>query len=56
VHFGSGEFVAKYRMLVENFAQWQANAGRVRSIDLQYARQVVINPDASGAVSMARAK
>jgi cell division protein FtsQ len=56
VHFGSGEFVAKYRMLVENFAQWQANAGRVRSIDLQYARQVVINPDANAAVSMARAK
>jgi len=56
VHFGAGDFVAKYRMLVENFAQWQANAGRVRSIDLQYARQVVINPDANAAVSVARAK
>jgi len=54
VHFGNGEFTGKYRMLVENFAQWQANAGRVRSIDLQYARQVVINPDAT--VSMARTK
>ena len=56
VHFGGGEFTAKYRMLVENFAQWQANAGRVRSIDLQYARQVVINPDASATVSVARNK
>jgi cell division protein FtsQ len=56
VHFGNGEFVAKYRMLVENFAQWQANAGRVRSIDLQYTRQVVINPDASAAVSAARVR
>ena len=56
VHFGGGEFTSKYRMLVENFAQWQANAGRVRSIDLQYARQVVINPDASAGVSVARAK
>jgi cell division protein FtsQ len=56
VHFGSGEFTGKYRMLAENFAQWQANAGRVRSIDLQYARQVVINPDASATVAAARAK
>jgi len=56
VHFGSSEFTGKYRMLVENFAQWQANAGRVRSVDLQYARQVVINPDASAPVTVARAK
>lgn len=45
IHFGSGDFSGKYRMLVENFAQWQANAGRVQSIDLQYSRQVVINPE-----------
>jgi len=47
VHFGPGDFTGKYRMLVENFAQWQANAGRVQSIDLQYSRQVVVNPDTS---------
>lgn len=47
VHFGQGDFTNKYRMLVENFAQWQANAGPVRSIDLQYSRQVVVNPDSS---------
>jgi cell division protein FtsQ len=47
VHFGQNDFAGKYRMLVENFAQWQANAGRVQSIDLQYARQVVVNPDTS---------
>jgi len=45
VHFGQGDFTNKYRMLIENFAQWQANAGRVQSIDLQYSRQVVVNPD-----------
>jgi cell division protein FtsQ len=56
VHFGSGDFTGKYRMLVENFAQWQANAGRVRSVDLQYSRQVVINPDASAGGSPARSR
>jgi cell division protein FtsQ len=54
VHFGQNEFTGKYRMLVENFAQWQANAGPVRSIDLQYSRQVVVNPDTS--VPAARGK
>jgi cell division protein FtsQ len=48
LHFGSGEFTGKYRMLVENFAQWQSNAGCVQSVDLQYARQVVLNPDSNG--------
>ena len=47
IHFGNGDFTGKYRMLVENFAQWQANAGRVQSIDLQYSRQVVVNSDSS---------
>jgi len=48
LHLGSAEFTGKYRMLVENFAQWQSNAGCVQSVDLQYARQVVLNPDSSG--------
>lgn len=47
VHFGQTDFTGKFRMLVENFAQWQANSGTVHSIDLQYSRQVVVNPDTS---------
>ena len=45
IHFGSDDFTDKYRMLVDNFSQWQANTGRVQSVDLQYSRQVVINAD-----------
>jgi cell division protein FtsQ len=47
IHFGSGDFSGKYKMLVDNFSQWQAHAGRIQSLDLQYARQVVVNPDTS---------
>ncbi len=47
VHFGQNDFIGKYRMLVENFSQWQANSGTIHSIDLQYSRQVVVNPDTS---------
>jgi len=50
IHFGNGDFTSKFRMLVDNFQQWQANAGRVQSIDLQYSRQVVVNPETSTAV------
>ncbi len=56
IHFGSSEFTGKYKMLVDNFSQWQANAGRVQSIDLQYSRQVVVNPDASAGTAVARTK
>lgn len=54
IHFGQTDFTGKFSMLVDNFSQWQANAGRVQSIDLQYSRQVVINPETS--VRSARAK
>ena len=56
VHFGSGDFSGKYKMLVDNFAQWQAHTGHVQSIDLQYARQVVVNPDSSAGTVAARTK
>jgi cell division protein FtsQ len=56
IHFGGADFAAKYRMLTDNFSQWQANAGRVHSIDLQYSRQVILNPDSSAGVAVARAR
>jgi len=48
VHFGSGEFNGKYRLLVENFARWQAKTGCVQSIDLRYTRQIPVNADPNG--------
>ncbi len=56
VHFGSADFSGKFKMLIDNFSQWQAHAGRVQSIDLQYARQVVVNPDTSAGTAAARTK
>jgi cell division protein FtsQ len=56
IRFGSGDFTSKYRMLVENFAQWQANAGCVHSVDLQFTRQIVLNPDSSGCGERIEAK
>jgi cell division protein FtsQ len=56
IHFGASEFTGKYKMLVDNFSQWQANTGRVQSIDLQYSRQVVVNSDTGAGTTTARRK
>lgn len=45
VHFGDGDFINKFRIFVENIGQWRAAAGRVESVDLRFARQVVVNPE-----------
>jgi cell division protein FtsQ len=56
IHFGAGDFTGKYRMLVENFADWQAKAGCVQSVDLQFSKQVVLNPEASACGTHTAAK
>ncbi len=56
IQFGQNDFAGKYRMVVDNFAQWQASNGRVRSIDLQYSRQVILNPDTSAATTVAKTR
>ena len=45
VHFGTKDFDAKFRVLVENISQWRASAGRVDSVDLRFSKQVVVNPE-----------
>ena len=43
VHFGASDFGPRFRLLLDNFAQWQSQAGRVASIDLRFKKQVVVN-------------
>jgi len=45
VHFGDGDFAGKYQTLVDNVAQWHATAGRIRTIDLRFSREAVVNSD-----------
>ena len=45
VHFGDSDFANRYHLLVENVDQWRAGAGGVDSVDLRFARQVVVNPE-----------
>jgi cell division protein FtsQ len=56
IQFGASDFVGKYRLIVDNFAQWQASNGHVRNIDLQYSKQVILNTDASGGTTVAKSR
>ncbi len=47
VHFGDSDFGNRYRLLSENIDQWRASAGSVDSVDLRFARQVVVNPEST---------
>lgn len=54
VHFGDSDFGNKYRLLLDNIGQWRASAGRVESVDLRFARQVVVNPERDAALHETR--
>ncbi len=45
VHFGDSDFANRYQLLAENIDQWRASAGHVDSVDLRFARQVVVNSE-----------
>lgn len=49
VHFGHTDFVNKYRLLADNLGQLRASAGRLRSVDLRFPGQVVVNPEIDSA-------
>ena len=56
IQFGQSDFAGKFRLVVDNFAQWQASNGRVRTIDLQYSRQVILNTDTSASTTLAKTR
>jgi cell division protein FtsQ len=47
VHFGGGDFAAKYQTLTQDIGQWRAKAGSVQSVDLRFNGEAVVNPDAT---------
>jgi cell division protein FtsQ len=53
VHFGNKDFETKFRVLLDNIAQWRATAGRVDSVDLRFSKQVVVNPESRSTASSA---
>lgn len=54
LHFGQDNFTGKYKNVLDNFSQWQAKNGPIQSLDLQYSRQVVVNPDTTVSAAKTR--
>ena len=55
IHFGSNDFVGKFRTLAEKFSQWQAENGCVQTVDLRF-RRPVLNADAKACAVQAPAR
>src|SRR5580700_3008295 len=54
VHFGDSDFGSRYHLLAENIDQWRASAGSVDSVDLRFARQVVVNPESKTVATLVK--
>jgi len=45
VHLGPSEFLQRYQVYVAHVQEWRQQFQKVRSVDLRYDRQVIVNPD-----------
>lgn len=50
VHFGDDNFESKFRSLLDGIEQWRATAGPVRSVDLRFNSEAVVNSEISAAI------
>lgn len=50
VHFGDGNFEAKYQTLVEKIGEVRAKVGPLDSVDLRFDGELVANPDVAAVV------
>lgn len=46
LHFGRGRYQEKFEVFLQNRPLWQESGQVVRSVDLRYRDQIVLNPDA----------
>ena len=59
VHLGSSDYLVRFKVYVAHIQEWRQQFQKVRSVDLRYDRQVIVNPDESNLpqrVPAARAK
>jgi cell division protein FtsQ len=47
VHLGSSDFLERFQVYVAHVQEWRSQFTNLESVDLRYAGQVIVNPDAS---------
>ena len=45
IHLGSSHYLDRYKIYVAHVQEWRQQFQRLRSVDLRYDRQVIVNPD-----------
>ena len=45
IHLGSSDYLERYRIYVTHIQEWRHQFQKVRSVDLRYDGQVIVNPD-----------
>lgn len=48
VHFGSENFLERFKVYVAHVQEWRMQFARLQSVDLRYEHQVIVNPDSAG--------
>ena len=48
VHLGASNFLDRYKVFVTHLQEWRTQFEKLRSVDLRYDRQVIVNPDDRG--------
>jgi cell division protein FtsQ len=47
VHLGSSDYLERFKTYISHLQEWRQQVQKVRSVDLRYDRQVIVNPDES---------
>ncbi len=45
VHLGASHFLERYQIFISHVQEWRQQFQKLRSVDLRYDRQVIVNPD-----------
>jgi cell division protein FtsQ len=45
LHLGNQDFYARFMIFLSNVQRWEQERGKLRSVDLRYGPQVILNPD-----------
>jgi cell division protein FtsQ len=45
LHLGSENFLQRFMMFLSNVQKWEQERGKLKSVDLRYGHEVILNPD-----------
>jgi cell division protein FtsQ len=56
IHLGSSHYLDRYKIYIAHVQEWRQQFQKLRSVDLRYDRQVIVNPDEEKPRASPRAK